>query len=343
MAGKSDGPWYRASKGGWFVTVDGRQVNLRVKGEGRRAEAVKAWHGLMAGGTAPVAAVAHEPKPPSLTVTVAEVIDRYLEHQATRVKAETLRWLERWLVPFAGRHGRTPAADLTPDVLERFARRPGWRPNTQVHATRTVHAAFRWAVRQRLLLADPLQGVEAPMSESRGADAVVSEAEYQRLVPAAKPEFVPLLKALWLTGARPGELAGLTCDMVGDRIPLRVHKTARKGKARVLYLSPEAVAHFKGHAKGRSGRLFTNRYGRGWTADAIVKAMQATCQRAGVRHLTAYGFRHGYATQALARGIPDATVAALLGHADTDMLHKHYSHLTSRSDVLMQAAAKVRG
>ena len=57
---------------------------------------------------------------------------------------------------------------------------------------------------------------------------------------------------------------------------------------------------------------------------------------------TAYGYRHGYATEALAKGLPDAQVAALLGHSSTAMLHKHYSQLTAQAGVLRQAAAVVR-
>jgi hypothetical protein len=39
---------------------------------------------------------------------------------------------------------------------------------------------------------------------------------------------------------------------------------------------------------------------------------------------------------------PEGTVAALLGHQGTAMLHKHYSHLTSKVNVLREALGKVR-
>ena len=55
-----------------------------------------------------------------------------------------------------------------------------------------------------------------------------------------------------------------------------------------------------------------------------------------------YGYRHTYGTNTLAKGVPDATVAALLGHSSTSMLHKHYSHLTSQAGVLRNASALVR-
>ena len=54
------------------------------------------------------------------------------------------------------------------------------------------------------------------------------------------------------------------------------------------------------------------------------------------------GYWHSFAIDVLANGVPDATVAALLGHSSTAMLHKHYSHLTARADVLRKAASMVR-
>jgi integrase len=77
--------------------------------------------------------------------------------------------------------------------------------------------------------------------------------------------------------------------------------------------------------------------------DDIVTTMRRVRRRAGVPHATAYGYRHSYATEALSSGVPDAQVAALLGHRGTGMLHRHYSHLTSRAQLLREAAGKVRG
>ena len=69
--------------------------------------------------------------------------------------------------------------------------------------------------------------------------------------------------------------------------------------------------------------------------------MRRLCERAGVKAFC-YGYRHTFATAALSVGVPDAHVAALLGHAGTAMLHKHYSHLTGEAAVLRSALGKVR-
>jgi integrase len=46
----------------------------------------------------------------------------------------------------------------------------------------------------------------------------------------------------------------------------------------------------------------------------------------------AYGYRHGFATEALANGVPDAQGAALLGHAETAMLHRMSIPLSMRAE-----------
>jgi integrase len=182
-----------------------------------------------------------------------------------------------------------------------------------------------------------------------GSKAVISADDYRRLYEAAGSAFKPFLKGLWLTGCRPGELSGMTAAMVdwtNGVVLLTDHKTAHKtGKARAVFLSPEALELFKMQAdRYPSGPLFRRRsHGKPYTVATVQKAMHHARTKAGLPHAIAYGFRHAFATDALSRGVPDATVAALLGHSGTAMLHRHYSHLTSRAAVLRDAAKLVRG
>ncbi len=170
--------------------------------------------------------------------------------------------------------------------------------------------------------------------------------EQAKLLAEATPQFRLVLEVLWGTGARPGEVAGITAenfDAEAGVVRLKEHKTAHKGKARFLLLSPALVSMLvRQRERFPAGPLLRNRCGRPWTEWAIVKAMQATRERAGVPHAVAYGLRHTFATDALANGVPDAHVAELLGHSGTAILHKHYSHLAARSRVLRDALSKVR-
>jgi integrase len=54
------------------------------------------------------------------------------------------------------------------------------------------------------------------------------------------------------------------------------------------------------------------------------------------------GYRHGLATDALANGVPDAQVAALLGHSGTAMLHRRYAHLGAQAQALRSALGRIR-
>jgi len=125
-------------------------------------------------------------------------------------------------------------------------------------------------------------------------------------------------------------------------IPLSEHKTAHKGKSRFLILTGNALAIVKGRAEAvGTGLIFAGRDGK-LSAQAIGSRMRTLCGRAGIRRLTVYGYRLGYATEALKKEIPDSHVAALLGHGSTTMLLRHYSHLTSQAQVLRQAVMRVR-
>ena len=125
-------------------------------------------------------------------------------------------------------------------------------------------------------------------------------------------------------------------------VKLAEHKADANGKPRLIFLTPELVALLSVQAaRFKTGALLRSRKGVAWNGRSITQAMMRLAKKAGVTGI-AYGYRHGFATTALSNGVPDAHVAALLGHSSTAMLHKHYSHLTSQADVLRGSLAKVR-
>lgn len=226
-----------------------------------------------------------------------------------------------------------------------YTRAKGWKNSTQHDFASALLIAFRWAERQGIIVGNPLKHLRKSPMESRGDKALVSEEAHATLFEAAPDYFKPFLSVLRMTGARPGEVASITTenfDAVNGIVRLMDHKTAHHGKSRIIFLTPEAVALLQQQkAKYEEGYLFRNCYGRAWTKDAIVCVMRRLRKKTGVK-VTAYGYRHTFATDALANGIPDAQVSALLGHSGTAMLHRHYSHLTARSQALKDALNRVR-
>ena len=246
-------PWYRESKGTWYVTVNGKKVSLRVKGRENEREAMKAWHYLFANGTpGPKAEAPPMPKPEPKAevnaepeaqgVTVGEVLTAFLADAESRAKAKTLRAYRYFLLPFADAHGEGSADALTPTLAEAYSRKPAWKPQTRHGFLSTLVTAFRWAERAGMLSRNPLKGVRKPPKASRGMETLLTPEEYARLADAATPAFRLFLKVLYASGARPGEVAAISADTFDPEsglVRLAEHKTAYKGKSRVLYLAPD--------------------------------------------------------------------------------------------------------
>lgn len=346
MARQSDGAWYRSGKDCWYATVDGRKLSLGVKGKQNKKAAQEAWHRLMADNSVLERTPKPAPAAKLVEVTTQAVIDAFLADVRERVKSNTLAAYEGLLKPFANHFGKLQAVEVTSTKLIAYTRRPEWGSSHRHNIIGTAATAFKWATETGLIGHNPLGSVKRPPKASRGTKAVVDENTHRKLLDAATPALRLLLTLLHETGARPSELSRLTAadvDLKNGVALLCEHKTAdTSGKPRLIILTPTATELLAAKvAEFPSGELLRNERGRKWTKDGIGLAVRRARKKAGVSAI-AYGYRHTYATNALAKGVPDATVAALLGHSSTTMLHKHYSHLTSQAGVLRSASAMVR-
>ncbi len=355
----SVGPWYRQSKDSWYVCHEGKQINLFIKGENSKPDAVRAWHRLMAGD----APAKHKPtvipcphSVPSVTElnksavsdipSLSALVKAFLEDARERVKPESVKGYATFLNPFAEAFKTIDPGHLTVVQVERYSKQREWSQSYRSGFISTVVSLFKWAVETGLLDRNPIAGIRKPAKQSRGRKAIISADDHAKLVKHAKGDWKDFLELLWLTGSRPGEIAGLTADVIdlnNKVIILGKHKTVEQtGKDRLIVLTDEAVVILQRLiAKRPEGLLFPGQDGQRMTPQAVGKRITRLCKRAGVKAI-AYGYRHTFGTTALANGVPDAVVAALMGHSGTAMLHKHYSHLTSKTAVLRDALGKVR-
>lgn len=299
-----------------------------------------------------------------LGLNCSQLVEAFLSGCAGRMAKGTARNYRVYLHEFLSAFADTPPLDLTPFRVEDQARRvaadrqknpkygrgsvrkAGWSQTYTSNYLAAVTTCFRWCVRQRLLPSNPLTGMTKPPRTSRGADAAVSVSDHTRLTNSAPPLMRDFLVILWHTGARPSEVASLTVDHLtaypSGVIPLKAHKGAHKGNSRMPVIQGEAMdAAQRRAAEVGAGLLFPGSDGKPLTIQALGRRLTTIANRAGLKGATLYGYRHGYATEALKRGVPDAHVAALLGHQDTNMIHRHYSHLSQNAAVL-RAAAQVR-
>lgn len=338
MARHADGPWFREAKNAWYTTVGGKKISLGVRGRGSRKAALDAWHKLMAGGGT------REPSP-SPAPTVTDLVGHFLADAAARLKPGTVKLYRDDLGSLCKRFGAARADRVTPADLSHWLARLTVSDTTKAIRVRSVSAFFGWAVKTGILPDNPVRRVTRPKGSTRSEASVIPAADHARLLAAASPGFRAVLRVLYATGCRPGELKQITAATFypdAGLVKLNVHKTDRTGRPRLIYLPPDIVELLRGLAERHpTGPLLRSRKGVGWTTHSICEAMKRVADKAGVT-ATAYGYRHTFATDGLAGGLPDAQVAALLGHGSTAMLHRHYSHLTAQAGVLRLAAAAVR-
>jgi integrase len=339
MAGRIPQPWFWGEKQAWYVYVGGKRVRLGKD----KDEAFSQFHRLMA-------ERGQVPGLPAPALTVGELAGQYLADMGRRADSRTAYVARCYLKPFLAACGTLTVKALKKHHVEAAVRQHGaWNGTTENHVKSRIVALFNWGVEQGLIASNPAKGIRKPRARSRGCHAVIDGPEHERLMAAAPTYLRDVLFALRESGARPCEVLTVEAkdfDADAGLWVLHNHKTAHAtGKPRLVYLTPALTALCKRLAEEHpTGPLFRRRSGKPFPpAYYLARLVRSLRRRVGVREgVTPYGYRHTFATDALANGVPDAQVAELLGHSGTAMLHRHYAHLTTRAKALRDALGRVR-
>jgi len=205
---------------------------------------------------------------------------------------------------------------------------------------------FRFLVRNRLIVQDPLTGISMPkqgkyMPVFLTVDEVFSlmECPDDQDVFAARDRAI--LEMLYSTGMRVAELAALdTSRLDFDEGMVRV--TGKGNRERVIPVGNPALAALKQYFPQRDrlirasikrgnppeqNAVFLNSRGERLTTRSIERLVKMYAQRAGIAtRVTPHALRHSFATHLLEMGADLRSVQELLGHASLSTTQK-YTHL----------------
>jgi site-specific recombinase XerD len=355
-------PWYRRSDGWWYVKINGKLAKL-ARGRQNAPAAIARWHELMAERSL-------NPPLDSDDHTVASVIELFLTHVKRKYAERTYEERYQYLQRFAEAHGFRRVRDCRPIHLTMWLHENRqWASDwTLATVVKIVQRPFNWAARQRIIAANPFQGVTHRQGEPRRA---MTGEEFQALLratgtcrtagwprrrspkrPSRAARFRQVLIFLRYTGARPSEMAGLTWDDVdldAGVIVLRHHKTSRtqrRARPRVIPIVPvvaRLLARIRRQQSAEATRVFLNARGNPWDRSNLSLRMQRLRKRAVLSpDVKLYGVRHQFGTQAIVNGVDIKTLAELMGHTSTRMT-EHYCHLAGQRAHLASAMQRAVG
>jgi integrase len=213
----------------------------------------------------------------------------------------------------------------------------------------TLRAALNHGFRTGKVDSDLAWRRVQPFRNTDGVRArYLTVAQAARLINAADPEFRPILRAGFETGARWGQLAAaVVADYNPDAGTLRLRSRKGRGVEKVYHvpLSDAARDLFAGLCAGRADTdlIFRRDDGSAWERTQQQDRIARASTRAGIRptvhfHCT----RHTFASHSVMRGAPLLVVAKALGHADVRLVATTYGHLAPdfMADAIRKAAPR---
>jgi integrase len=309
------------------------------------------------------------------TVTLSELIDRWLENVGPGLSPRTLggyrRVSDKRIVPALGtkRISKLTAADL--DRFYRALLTGGLAPASIriIHAV--ISSALTQAQRWGWLSVNVADNASPPPVRRKQwtpptPDDVIRLIERART--SASPDIGVFLHLAAVTGARRGELAGLRwsgVDLVAGQILIDrsvvqvgrelIEKDTKTHQARRLSIDSgtvELLARHKTDMETRGAKfscvlsdrafVFTDAPDGlvGWKPDRVTLAFGRLCKAEGVEGVRLHDLRHFAATRLLSSGVDVRTVSGRLGHADASTTLGVYAHFLESAD---QAAADILG
>jgi integrase len=324
-----------------FAILGGRRVSLgRYDTPQSRAKYRRVLAEWLASG--------RQPKVPSAELTVTELCARYWLHAETyyrdpesgRATGET-NWIQVSLRALRSVYGDLLVKDFTPAAMRALREQMVRDGLTRAGVNGRIHRIkrlFKWAASRELLepsvygalqLVEPLKSgrCDAP---DRDPVTPVPDEDFRKAVEHLPETLAAMMNILLRTGMRCGELCSMRTRDLDLSGPVwlytpRRHKTAFRGRQRVVCIGPKAKKFLKPflRADDPDAYLFTptrkspNPFPT-YRANSLRCALVRACEKAGVPCWSAGQLRHNFATAARKVAGVETTRTAL-GHADIGM------------------------
>lgn len=290
-------------------------------------------------------------------ITVAEYLDRWLQHGKARWQPRTYGGYEMhvrlYLRPALGSLQLKRLTPLHLQDLYQAKLDAGLHPQTVLHLHRCAHAALAQAVRWRLIPTNPADAVEPPRVRRRPRPTLTADQAAQLLDALSGDRLLPLYATALYTGMRQSEILGLRwedVDLERGVIHLRqvaqwigrerITKPPKSGAGRSIAMAPDLIPILRAHRRQQAaerlqagefyqdhGLVFCQPDGRPLRPWDVWSKLRRTLDRTGLPRVTFHDLRHTTATLLLQAGVHPKVVAEMLGHSTIRLTLDTYSHV----------------
>lgn len=300
------------------------------------------------------------------SVTVAELLKRYLADRKSRCGAKTLQEYghkaDLYIIPHLGsmllaKLRPAHVAEWQSSIGQSGGR--GGKPvsaKTVTHARSLLYGALQWAVTMQLVAMNACSVVEAPKVRRSDAKALPASEVAKLLATASGTRWGPFVTLALAIGARRGELLAIrweSVDLARRTVTIgasisqtRAGGLAVKGtKSDVVRTIPLSRVALEALQKQRAlqaadklragqhyvdaGFVFADELGGCLSPMAATNAYARLARKAGISSTRLHDTRHTVATTLLTSGVDVRTTAGVLGHSSPVVTMTTYAHLLS--------------
>jgi integrase len=276
---------------------------------------------------------------PTFTDLAAFYVDRHWPTKRASSAKIDQQTIDTELLPVLGRRKVSEISfDDIDGIHRKITKRAPYRANRVVAL---LSKMFSLAIKKGWRADNPAKGIERNQESKRAR--YLSNEELIRLTEAlaAYPDqhVANAFRLALLTGARRGEILGLTWDQIDFETGTwtKPGATTKQKTEHVVPLSAPALQLLVKMRETSSSKYAFPGRGGGHRAD-LKKPWPVICKAAGITGLRVHDLRHGYASFLVSAGLSLPIIGALLGHSQPGTTAR-YAHL--HDDPLRKATETV--
>ena len=297
-------------------------------------------------------------------ITVAQWLEYWMDTIVRPNRAETTVYAYQKIIDnhINPAMGNVALTDLTAKDIQQYyidtQRATGLSSNTMRRHHDLLSSSLRTAVRQDMLLSNPVDRVEPPKRRLYEADFYDSQ-NLKRLYMLVGGHWLELVvKLAGSLGLRREEICGLKWESVDfDRRLIHIKEartaygativqkeTKNRSSIRMLYM-PEEIYRLMWREKMRQqaeaplregdynpdNHVVLDRNGAPYSPNALSLAFTRYIKRNNLPRVTLHGLRHSFATVASGQGVSLFDIGKALGHSTPATTGRIYTHLVDRT------------